>query len=73
MKIYSNIYFNELILYATYIINSKCFNEDSGDLVFSCSDMDILNIDLGNIYLNNNFDEDDPDAITFCQTFGSTC
>ena len=33
----------------------KYFNEDSGNVVFSCNEMGILNIDL-------NFDEDDPDT-----------
>ena len=27
--------------------------------------MDILNIDLNNINLDNNFDEDDPDTVIF--------
>ena len=38
--------------------NTLYLNEDSGDVVFSCNEMGILNIDL-----DNNFDEDDPDAI----------
>ena len=33
------------------------FNEDS------CNEMGILNIDLNNINLDNNFDKDDPDPI----------
>ena len=49
------LYDNKNILY---------FNEDSGNAVFSCIEMGILNIDLGNINLDNNFDEEDPDAIT---------
>ena len=38
------------------------FNEDSGNVVFSCDEMDILNIYLNNINLDNNFDEDDPET-----------
>ena len=49
------LYDNKNILY---------FNEDSGNAVFSCIEMGILNIDLGNINLDNNFDEEDPDTIT---------
>ena len=40
-----------------------CFSEDSGNVVFNCNVMGILNIDLNNISLDNNFDEDDPDTI----------
>ena len=43
--------------------NIPYFNEDSGDAVFSCSEMGILSIDLNNINLDNNFDEDDSDTI----------
>ena len=32
-------------------------------IVFSCNEMGILNIDINNIILENNFDEDDPDII----------
>ena len=39
--------------------------EDSGNVVFSCNEMGILNIDLNNINLDNNFDEDDPDSVRF--------
>ena len=41
------------------------FNEDSGDVLFSCNEMGILNIDLNNINLDNYFDEDDPDQLFF--------
>ena len=34
------------------------FNEDYGNVVFSCNKMGILNIGLNNINLDNNFDED---------------
>ena len=42
--------------------NMHYFNEDSGNVVFSCNEMRILNIDLNNINLDNNFNEDDPDV-----------
>ena len=45
--------------------NILCFNEDSGDGIFSCNEMDILIIDLNNIDLDDtNYDEDDPDETT---------
>ena len=40
-----------------------CFSEDSGNVVFNCNVMGILNIDLNNISLDNNFDEEDSDTI----------
>ena len=43
--------------------NILCFNEDYGNVVFPCNKVGILNIDLKNISLDNNFDEDDPDTI----------
>ena len=43
--------------------NTLCLNESSGDAEFNCNGMGILNIDLNNIDLDNNFDEDDPDTI----------
>ena len=52
-KLYTALYVDENILY---------FNKDFGNVVFSCHEMSILNIDLININLNNNFDEDDPDT-----------
>ena len=39
------------------------FNEVSDNVVFSCNEMGILNINLNNFNLDNNFDEDDPDTI----------
>ena len=48
------LYVDENILY---------FNEGCGDSVFNCKEMGILNIDLNNINLDNNFDEDNPDII----------
>ena len=43
--------------------NILYFNDDSGSVIFSCNEMDILNIDLNNINLDNSFDEDHPDTI----------
>ena len=55
-KPYTSLYAEKNILY---------FNKDSGNVVFSCNKMSILNIDLNNINLDNNFDEDNPDTIIF--------
>ena len=52
-KYFTALYADENILY---------FNEDSGNAVFSCNEIGILNIDLSNIDLDNNVDEDDPDT-----------
>ena len=54
-KFFRALYVDENILY---------FNEDS-DVVFHCYEMDFLTIDVNNINLDNNFDEDNPDTITF--------
>ena len=40
------------------------FNEDSGNVVFSCNEIGILNIDLCNINLDNKDDEDGDDSDT---------
>ena len=48
-NLFAALYADENILY---------FNGDSGNVAFSCNEMDILNVDLG-----NNFDEDDPDTV----------
>ena len=53
-ELFTALYSDENILY---------FNEDSGNVVFSCNEMGILNIDFNNINLDNNFDQDDPDTI----------
>ena len=53
-KLFTALYADENILY---------FNKDSGNVVFSCNKMGILNIDLNDINPDNNFDEDDPDTI----------
>ena len=51
---FTALYADESVLY---------FNENSGNTVFSCNEMSILNIDLNNIYLDNTFDEDDLDTV----------
>ena len=38
-------------------------DEDFGNVVFSCNEMGVLNINLNNINFDNNFDEHDRDAI----------
>ena len=43
--------------------NIPYVNKYFGNRVFSCNEMSILNIDLNNMNLDNNFDEDDPDTI----------
>ena len=45
------------------------FNEDFGNVIFTYNEMGILNIDLNNIDLENNFDEDDPDTIIYIRLF----
>ena len=61
-KLYTDLYADENILY---------FNEDSGNVVFSYNEMGILNIDLHNINLDNNFDEHDPDTILLIRILAS--
>ena len=51
---FTALYADENILY---------FNEDSGNDAFNCNEIGFLNIDPNNINLDNNFDEDDPDAV----------
>ena len=42
------------------------FNEDYGNVVFTCNGLDIIKIDLNNVNLDNTYyDEDDPDTIIF--------
>ena len=53
-ELFTALYADENILY---------FNEDSSDVTLSCNDMGILNMDINNINIDNNFDEDDPDTI----------
>ena len=54
-KLFTALYADENILN---------FTEGSGYVIFNCNEMGILNIDLNNINLGNNFDEDDPHTIT---------
>ena len=52
-------------------VNILYFNEDSSNILFICTGMGILNIDLNNINLDDtNFNEVDPDTIVFYPTFG---
>ena len=53
-KLLTALYAEENILY---------FNEGSGDAVFNCNEMGILNIGPNNISLDDTFDKDDPDSI----------
>ena len=55
-KMFTALYANENILY---------FDEGFDDAIFNCNEMGILNIDLTNISLDDNFDEDGPDTIIF--------
>ena len=56
-KLLTALYTDDNILY---------FNEDSVNVVFSCNDMGVLNIDLNNINLDDsNYDEDDPETIIY--------
>ena len=48
--------------------NIHYFKEEFGNVVFSCNEKGLLNIDLNNINLDNNFDEDDTDT-TFISDF----
>ena len=49
-KLFTALYEDKNILY---------FNEDFGDAVFNYNEMGIVNIDLNNINLDDNFDEED--------------
>ena len=56
-KLYTTLYADESVFY---------FNEDSDNIVFSCNEMGILNIDLNNINLDNgDYNEDDPKYIIY--------
>ena len=50
----TGLYTDENILY---------FNKSSGNVLFSCNEIDILNIDRNNINLDTNFDQDGPNTI----------
>ena len=41
------------------------FNEDSGNVPFCCNEMGIFGVNLNNIYIDNKFNEDDPNAFIF--------
>ena len=52
---------NFLLIYSQIIIY---FNEDSGNAIFSCDEIDILRVDFSNINLDDtNYDEDDAEII----------
>ena len=53
------------LLTALYAVeNILYFYENSGDDMFSCNEIDILNIDLKNInFGDTNYNEDDPETI----------
>ena len=53
-KLFTALYEDKNILY---------FNEDFGDAVFNYNEMGIVNIDLNNINLDDNFDKEDPKNI----------
>ena len=54
-KLFTSLYTDDNIIY---------FNENSGDVIFSCNEMGILSLDLTNIILDDsNYDEDDPETI----------
>ena len=53
-NLFTALYADENILY---------FDEGSGNALFNCNGMEILNIDHNNINLDNNFNEDDHDTI----------
>ena len=42
---------------------SLFYDEGSGNVTFCCNEMVIVRVNLHNIDLDNNFEEDDPDAI----------
>ena len=47
----------------TALYADEDFDEDFGNVVFSCNEMGVLNMNLNNINFDNNFDEHDHDAI----------
>ena len=53
-KLFTALYADENIPY---------FNKDSGNVVFNCNEMGILNIDLNSINLDDTSDEDEPDTV----------
>ena len=65
LKFVSNCFFRSKIikiLFTAFYVDENIlyFNEDSGNVIFTCNRMGILNIDLNNINLEDtNYDEDD--------------
>ena len=60
------------ILFTAFYVDDNIlnFNEDSGNVVFTCNGMSTLNIDLNNTSLDDtNYDEDNPDAIILVRLF----
>ena len=53
-NLFTALYADENILY---------FSEDSGDALFNYNEMDIVNVDLNNINLDDDFDDGDPNTI----------
>ena len=53
-KTYTGLYADDGLLFC---------DEDSVDITFCWNEMGIFSVNLNNINLDNNFDEDDPDAI----------
>ena len=54
------------ILFAAFYTDKNIFhfNEDSGNVVFTCNKMGVINVNLNSINLcSTNYDEDDPDTI----------
>ena len=59
-KLFTTLHADENVIY---------FNEDSSNVVFSCNEIGILNIDLNNISLDKSFDEDDSDVVILIRLF----
>ena len=48
--------------------NILYFNEDSGDVIFSCNEMGILSVDVNNTNLDDtNYYEDGPESIIYAR------
>ena len=48
-------------MYADYAL--LFFDEDFGNVTFCCNKMGILRVNLNKIFLDSNFDEDNPDTV----------
>ena len=55
-RLYTVLYADENIVY---------FNEYFADVTYCCDEMSFLSVNLNNNNLDDNFDEDDPDTISF--------